>query len=107
MQKIDSHIKNMGKMSKASKLAIQLVQAKSVKPETSAHLFTILEAVMSSPTCCHQPSVMCIYSLLLFVMSCHTTINSSIGDNVMDSWCHFIFLRYWVYSMIELQNSII
>ncbi|GAB2301279.1 hypothetical protein Dimus_035312, partial [Dionaea muscipula] len=56
MQKIDSDIKNMGKMSKASKLAIQLVQAKSVKPETRAHFFTILEAAMSSPTSCHQPS---------------------------------------------------
>ncbi|GAB2303020.1 hypothetical protein Dimus_037011 [Dionaea muscipula] len=64
MQKIASHIKNMGKMSKASKLAIQLVQAESVKPETSAHFFAILEAAMSSPTSCHQPSVRADYHAL-------------------------------------------
>ncbi|GAB2297481.1 hypothetical protein Dimus_031584 [Dionaea muscipula] len=67
MQKIDSHIQNMGKMSKASKLAIQLVQAKSVKPETSAHFFSVLEAAMSSPTSCHQPFVRANYLALFTV----------------------------------------
>ncbi|GAB2283559.1 hypothetical protein Dimus_018066 [Dionaea muscipula] len=64
MQKIDSHTKNMGKMSKASKLAIQLVQAKSVKPETSAHFFVVLEAAMSSPATCLRPSIRADYQAL-------------------------------------------
>ncbi|GAB2218796.1 hypothetical protein Drorol1_Dr00002028 [Drosera rotundifolia] len=64
MKKIASHIKNEAKMSKASKLAIQLIQAKSVKPENSAHFLAILEAAMSSPTSCHQASVRAHYHAL-------------------------------------------
>lgn len=55
MQKICSHIKNPGKFGKASKLAIQLIQAGSVKPGTSDHFFAILEAAMSSSTACTDP----------------------------------------------------
>ncbi|KAL4353035.1 hypothetical protein GQ457_06G018740 [Hibiscus cannabinus] len=51
MQKIASHIKNPTKFSKASKLAIQLIQAGSVKAGTSEHFFAILEAAMSSTSC--------------------------------------------------------
>lgn len=47
MQKIASHIKNPTKFGKAAKLAIQLIQAGSVKPATSDHFFAILEAAMS------------------------------------------------------------
>ncbi|GAB4855369.1 hypothetical protein Ancab_023992 [Ancistrocladus abbreviatus] len=57
MQKIASHIKNPSKINKASKLAIQLIQAKSVMPETSNHFFVILEAAMTSPTSCNDASV--------------------------------------------------
>ncbi|MBA0687271.1 hypothetical protein Goari_014820, partial [Gossypium aridum] len=57
MQKIASHIKNPTKFSKASKLAIQLIQAGSVKGGTSEHFFAILEAAMSSTTSCTDPSV--------------------------------------------------
>ncbi|KAJ4836216.1 hypothetical protein Tsubulata_021281 [Turnera subulata] len=57
MQKIASHIKNLGKFSKASKLAIQLIQAGSVKAATSDHFFAILEAAMSLTTSCTDPSV--------------------------------------------------
>lgn len=39
MQKIASHIKNPTKFGKASKLAIQLIQAGSVKAETSDYFF--------------------------------------------------------------------
>ncbi|KAA0062551.1 uncharacterized protein E5676_scaffold403G001340 [Cucumis melo var. makuwa] len=59
MQKIASHIKNPTKFGKAAKLAIQLIQAGSVKPATSDRFFTILEAAMSmsSSTPCTDPSV--------------------------------------------------
>lgn len=57
MQKIASHIKNPNKFAKASKLAIQLIQAGSVKAGTSDHFFSILEAAMSSETSCTDPSV--------------------------------------------------
>ncbi|MFQ6635052.1 hypothetical protein Gotur_011534 [Gossypium turneri] len=57
MQKIASHIKNPTKFSKASKLAIQLIQAGSVKGGTGEHFFAILEAAMSSTTSCTDPSV--------------------------------------------------
>lgn len=64
MQKITSHIKNPAKFGKASKLAIQLIQAGSVKPGTSDHFFAILEAAMSSPTSCTDPSVRADYHAL-------------------------------------------
>ncbi|XVF06371.1 hypothetical protein REPUB_Repub06bG0042400 [Reevesia pubescens] len=57
MQKIASHIKNPTKFAKASKLAIQLIQAGSVKAGTSDHFFAILEAAISSTTSCTDPSV--------------------------------------------------
>lgn len=52
MQKITCHIKNPSKFSKASKLAVRLIQAGSVKPETSGHFIALLEAAMSSKTPC-------------------------------------------------------
>ncbi|CAN6895370.1 unnamed protein product [Brassica oleracea] len=52
MQKITSHIKNPSKFSKASKLAVRLIQAGSVKAETSCYLIAMLEAAMSSKTPC-------------------------------------------------------
>ncbi|XP_050382677.1 uncharacterized protein LOC126799507 [Argentina anserina] len=57
MQKIASHIKNPTKFSKASKLAIQLIQAGSVKAETSDYFFYILEAAMTASTSCTDPSI--------------------------------------------------
>jgi hypothetical protein len=64
MKKIASHIKTPAKFSKASKLAIQLIQAGSVKPGTSDHFFAILEAAMSSTTSCTDPSVRADYHAL-------------------------------------------
>lgn len=64
MQKIASHIKNPMKFGKASKLAIQLIQAGSVKPETSDHFFAILEAAMSSSTSCMDPMLRADYHAL-------------------------------------------
>ncbi|CAA0808218.1 Unknown protein [Striga hermonthica] len=64
MQKIASHIKNPSKFTKASKLAIQLIQAGSVKEETSDYFFSILEASMSSIKNCNEPSVRADYHAL-------------------------------------------
>ncbi|URD74903.1 hypothetical protein MUK42_07943 [Musa troglodytarum] len=64
MQKIASHIKNPAKFSKASKLAMQLIQAGSVKSGTSNQFFDILEAAMASPSVCNEPSVRMDYQAL-------------------------------------------
>ncbi|KAD6795798.1 hypothetical protein R6Q59_020285 [Mikania micrantha] len=64
MKKIASHINNVSKFSKASKLAIQLIQAASVKPSNSDYFFAILEAAMSSPTTCNDPLVRADYHAL-------------------------------------------
>ncbi|QCE07471.1 hypothetical protein DEO72_LG9g2491 [Vigna unguiculata] len=64
MQKISSHIKNPSKFSKAAKLAVQLIQAGSVKAEVSDYFFAILEAAMSSSITCTDPSVRADYHCL-------------------------------------------
>ena len=64
MQKIASHIKNPSKFNKASKLAVQLIQAGSVKPETIDHFYAILEAAMLSPISCHDASLRSDYHAL-------------------------------------------
>ncbi|RWR72303.1 hypothetical protein CKAN_00051700 [Cinnamomum micranthum f. kanehirae] len=64
MQKIASHISNPAKFSKASKLALQLIQAGSVKEGNSSHFFTMLEAAMSSPSACTDPSLRADYHSL-------------------------------------------
>ncbi|KAG2316197.1 hypothetical protein Bca52824_019319 [Brassica carinata] len=46
MRKITSHINNPSKFSKASELAVRLIQAGRVKPETSSHFIAMLEAAM-------------------------------------------------------------
>ncbi|KAL3645316.1 hypothetical protein CASFOL_010496 [Castilleja foliolosa] len=57
MQKIASHIKNPSKFSKASKLAIQLIQAGSIKEGTHNYFFAVLEASMLSVSSCNEPSL--------------------------------------------------
>ena len=64
MQKIASHIKNPAKFSKASKLAVQLIQAGSVKSGTSNQFFDILEAAMASPSVCNEASLRMDYQAL-------------------------------------------
>ncbi|KAM0850975.1 hypothetical protein ACQ4PT_052725 [Festuca glaucescens] len=64
MQKITSHIGNPSKFSKASKLALQLIEAGSVKPETVGHFFAVLEAAMSSLGACNEPAVCADYQAL-------------------------------------------
>ncbi|CAM6100034.1 unnamed protein product [Calypogeia fissa] len=50
MGKIASHIGNPGKFAKASKLALQLLQAGNVKSDTADAFFEILRAAMTSPS---------------------------------------------------------
>lgn len=57
MKKIALHIKSPAKFSKASKLAIQLIQAGSVKPTNCDYFFSILESAMSCPTACTDQSL--------------------------------------------------
>jgi len=64
MQKISSHIKNPAKFGKAAKLAIQLIEAGSVKSGVSDYFFAILEAAMLSPVSCTDPSVRADYHSL-------------------------------------------
>lgn len=64
MQKIASHIKNPSKFNKASKLAIQLIQAGSIKEATGECFFAVLEAAMSPLTSCNEPSLRADYHAL-------------------------------------------
>ncbi|XP_045809049.1 uncharacterized protein LOC123903176 [Trifolium pratense] len=64
MQKISSHINNPAKFSKAAKLAIQLIEAGSVKSGVSDYFFAILEAAMSSPVSSTDASVRADYHAL-------------------------------------------
>lgn len=78
MQKISSHIKNPAKFSKAAKLAIQLIQAGSVKSEISDYFFAILEAAMSSSITCTDPSVRADYHSLFSVAQNTKEVRSTI-----------------------------
>lgn len=64
MQKIAAHIGNPAKFGKASKLALQLVQAGSVNTDTCDHFFDILQVAMSSPSSSHDPALRADYHLL-------------------------------------------
>lgn len=64
MQKIALHIKNPSKFNKASKLAIQLIQAGSIKEATSEYFFVVLEATMTPLTTCNEPSLRADYHAL-------------------------------------------
>ncbi|KAK4775864.1 hypothetical protein SAY87_023825 [Trapa incisa] len=64
MKKIASHIGSKAKFSKASRLAVQLIQAGSVKPSNSDYFFSILECAMSCPTTCTDQSVRADYHAL-------------------------------------------
>lgn len=64
MKKIASHIGSQAKFSKASKLAVQLIQAGSVKPSNNDYFFSILESAMSCPTACTDQLVRADYHAL-------------------------------------------
>ncbi|KAE8804055.1 hypothetical protein D1007_20018 [Hordeum vulgare] len=86
MQKITSHIGNPSKFSKASKLALQLIEAGSVKPETIGHFFGLLEAAMSSPGACNEPSVRADYQALFNAAEGVTECFNEQQKNQFDVW---------------------
>lgn len=86
MQKIASHIKNPAKFNKASKLAIQLIQAGSVKPETIDHFFAILEAAMLSPVSCNDASMRSDYHALFSAAQDATEILTKQQKNQLSVW---------------------
>ncbi|GJM87456.1 hypothetical protein PR202_ga03413 [Eleusine coracana subsp. coracana] len=86
MQKITSHIGNRSKFSKASKLALQLIEAGSVKPGTVSHFFAILEASMSSPGACNDPSVRADYHTLFGAAQGVTELFNQQQKNQFDIW---------------------
>ncbi|KAF7092150.1 hypothetical protein CFC21_094658 [Triticum aestivum] len=86
MQKITSHIGNPSKFSKASKLALQLIEAGSVKPETIGQFFGLLEAAMSSPGACNEPSVRADYQALFNAAEGVTECFNEQQKNQFDVW---------------------
>ncbi|KAF7081463.1 hypothetical protein CFC21_085402 [Triticum aestivum] len=86
MQKITSHIGNPSKFSKASKLALQLIEAGSVKPETISHFFAVLEAAMSSLGACNEPSVRADYQALFNAAEGVTECFNKQQKNQFDVW---------------------
>ncbi|KAF0935447.1 hypothetical protein E2562_032696 [Oryza meyeriana var. granulata] len=86
MHKITSHIGNPSKFSKASKLALQLIEAGSVKPGTISHFFAILEAAMSSPGACNEPSVRADYQALFNAAQGVTEFFNQQQKNQFDIW---------------------
>ncbi|PUZ78290.1 hypothetical protein GQ55_1G441600 [Panicum hallii var. hallii] len=86
MQKITSHIGKPSKFSKASKLALQLIEAGSVKPGTINHFFGILEAAMSSPGACNEPSVRADYHTLFSAAQSVAELFSQQRKNQFDIW---------------------
>ncbi|VVA96450.1 unnamed protein product [Arabis nemorensis] len=86
MRKITSHIKNPSKFSKASKLAIRLIQAGSVKPETSSYFIAILEAAMSSKTSCTDRLVRADYHALFSAAQDVTECLDKSQKNLLTIW---------------------
>ncbi|KAH9622575.1 hypothetical protein KSS87_016462 [Heliosperma pusillum] len=86
MKKIASHISNPAKFSKASKLAIQLIQAGSVKSETADHFFAILEAAMLSPTSCNDASIRADYNTLFSAAQDASECLSKKQKNLLAAW---------------------
>ncbi|KAK6136090.1 hypothetical protein DH2020_030195 [Rehmannia glutinosa] len=86
MQKIASHIKNPSKFNKASKLAIQLIQAGSIKEATSNYFFALLEASMSSITSCNEPSLRADYHALFSAAQDVAECLSKKQQNLLSTW---------------------
>ncbi|KAG8377838.1 hypothetical protein BUALT_Bualt08G0075200 [Buddleja alternifolia] len=86
MQKITSHIKNPSKFNKASKLAIQLIQAGSIKEATSDYFFSVLEAAMLSMTTCNEPSLRDDYCALFSAAQDVADCLSKKQKNMLTAW---------------------
>ncbi|OIW07174.1 hypothetical protein TanjilG_10147 [Lupinus angustifolius] len=86
MRKISSHVKNPSKISKAAKLAIQLIQAGSVNSGTSDYFFDILEAAMSSSVPCTDPSVRTDYHSLFSEAQAIKELLNKKQKNQLTTW---------------------
>ncbi|PIA45307.1 hypothetical protein AQUCO_01700680v1 [Aquilegia coerulea] len=86
MRKIASHIKNPTKFNKASKLAVQLIQAGSVKPGTGDYFLAILEAAMSLATASSDPSLRAEYHSLFIAAQDVADVLSKKQRNQLTSW---------------------
>ncbi|XP_061352282.1 uncharacterized protein LOC133297201 [Gastrolobium bilobum] len=86
MEKISSHIKNPAKFSKAAKLAVQLIQAGSVKSGISDNFFSILEAAMSSSIPCTDPSVRSDYHSLFSAAQITKELLNKKQKNQLATW---------------------
>ncbi|KAL8166658.1 hypothetical protein V2J09_008157 [Rumex salicifolius] len=86
MKKIASHINTPSKFSKASKLAIQLIEAKSVKEVNSDYFYAVLEAAMSSNVSCHNTSVRSEYHALFTAAQDATEFLSKKQKNDLSAW---------------------
>ncbi|XP_057778739.1 uncharacterized protein LOC130997433 [Salvia miltiorrhiza] len=86
MQKIASHIKNPSKFNKASKLAIQLIQAGSIKEATSEYFFVVLEAAMTPLTSCNEPSLRADYHALFSAAQDVAECLNKKQQNLLAAW---------------------
>ncbi|KAL3647305.1 hypothetical protein CASFOL_008273 [Castilleja foliolosa] len=86
MQKIASHIKNPSKFNKASKLAIQLIQAGSIKQGTHDYFFAVLEASMLSLSSCNEPSLRADYHALFSAAQDVAECLERKQQNLLSTW---------------------
>ncbi|XP_047983320.1 uncharacterized protein LOC125224025 [Salvia hispanica] len=86
MQKIASHIKNPSKFNKASKLAIQLIEAGSIKEATSEYFFVVLEAAMTPLTSCNEPSLRADYHALFSAAQDVAQCLNKKQENLLAAW---------------------
>jgi hypothetical protein len=95
MKKIASHIKNPSKFGKASKLALQLIQAGSIKNETSNQFYAVLEAAMQSLSTCNEPSVRADYHELF----------TAAQDVTEVFFLYFIFILFDIHLIFVISSS--
>ncbi|KAG6437553.1 hypothetical protein SASPL_102472 [Salvia splendens] len=86
MQKIASHIRNPSKFNKASKLAIQLIEAGSIKEATSEYFFVVLEAAMAPLTSCNEPSLRADYHALFSAAQDVAECLNKKQQNLLAAW---------------------
>ncbi|CAN1765943.1 hypothetical protein LINPERHAP1_LOCUS9782 [Linum perenne] len=86
MQKIASHIKNPTKFSKASKLAIQLINSGSVKHGTCDQFFAILESAMFTETSCTYPALREDYHALFSAAQDTTEFLNKKQKHQLETW---------------------
>ncbi|KAL6580076.1 hypothetical protein OROMI_008100 [Orobanche minor] len=86
IQKIASHIKNPTKFNKASKLAIQLIQAGNIKEVNMDYFFAVLEASMLSVTSCNDPFLRADYHALFSTAQYVSECLKRKQQNLLSTW---------------------